>query len=107
MRDFTDDTLQAVADRFKVLAEPNRLRILDALREDEKTVTELADELGLGQANVSRHLALLRRHGMVARRKEGVRRPYRILDRGIFELCELMCASMEEELEERRRDLQG
>lgn len=107
MRDFSEETLEAVAARFKVLAEPNRLRILNALRGDEKTVTELSEALGLGQANVSRHLALLRRHGMVARRKEGVRRPYRILDRGIFELCELVCARMEEELEERRRDLRG
>ena len=107
MREFSDETLEAIAVRFKVLSEPSRLRILNALREDEKTVTDLVEELGLGQANVSRHLALLRRHGMVARRKEGVRRPYRIVDGGVFELCELMCDRLEEDLEERRRALDG
>lgn len=105
MRDFTDETLQAIADRFKALGEASRLRILNALRKGEKTVTELVEELEMGQANVSRHLSLLRRHGMVARRKEGARRPYRIADPDIFELCELMCGRLEEELEERRRAL--
>lgn len=107
MRDFSDATLDAIAGRFKVLSEPTRLRILDALRDGEKTVTELVEELGLGQANVSRHLALLRRHDMVARRKDGTRRPYRIADPGVFELCDLVCGRIEEDLEERRRTLGG
>lgn len=107
MREFTDETLEAIAARFKVLAEPSRLRILNALRDGEKTVSELVEELDLGQANVSRHLGLLRRHGMVARRKEGTRRPYRITDPRVFELCDLMCGRLEEEIEERRRALGG
>ncbi len=107
MPDFSDATLEAIANRFKVLAEPTRLRLLDALRDGERTVTELAGALDLGQANVSRHLALLRRHGMVARRKEGVRRPYRIADPVVFELCDLMCGRIEEDLEDRRRAMGG
>lgn len=107
MRDFTDTTLEAVAGRFKVLAEPNRLRILNALRQGERTVNDLVEELDLGQANVSRHLSLLRRHGMVARRKEGIRRPYRIADPAVFELCNLMCGRIEADLEERRRAMGG
>lgn len=107
MREFTDATLEAIARRFKLLAEPSRLRILNVLRHGERTVTELVDELGLGQANVSRHLSLLRRHGMVARRKEGIRRPYRIDDPVVFELCDLMCGRIEEDLEEQRRAMGG
>lgn len=107
MRDFTDETLEAIAARFKALAEPSRLRILNALREGEKTVTELVEELEMGQANVSRHLSRLRRHRMVARRKEGTRRPYRIADPDVFQLCELVCGRIESELEGRRRALGG
>lgn len=107
MREFTDATLEAIANRFKVLAEPSRLRILHALREGERTVSELVEELELGQANVSRHLGVLRRHGMVARRKEGTRRPYCIADDGIFEICDLMCGRLEQELEARRRALEA
>lgn len=107
MRDFTDATLEAIAGRFKVLGEPSRLRILNALRQGERTVNELVEELDLGQANVSRHLSLLRRHGMVARRREGIRRPYRIADPAVFELCDLMCGRIEADLEERRRAMGG
>jgi DNA-binding transcriptional ArsR family regulator len=102
-RDFTPQLLEQVADRFKVLAEPLRLQLLNALREQEHTVTELVEATGAGQANVSRHLALLHRHGLVSRRKEGLHVFYRIADPRIFELCELVCGSVEEDLAGRLR----
>jgi len=105
MRTFTDETLRLVAERFKVLAEPMRLRILNALRYGELTVTELVERTGATQANVSRHLALLHSFGMVARRKEGLHVYYRISDPVVFDLCELVCARLETELEDTRRTL--
>jgi DNA-binding transcriptional ArsR family regulator len=104
-REFSPEILAQVADRFKVLAEPLRLQLLNALRDRERTVTELVGETGAGQANVSRHLALLFRNGLVGRRKEGLHVYYRITDPGIFELCELVCGSLEQDLAERLRSL--
>jgi len=106
-RSFSDETLEMVATRFKVLAEPTRLRILDALRDGPRTVGGLVEEIDAGQANVSKHLAVLRRHHLVARRKEGVRSFYSIAEPAVFELCDLVCDSLERELEARRRALRG
>lgn len=104
-RTFSDEALELLAARFKVLAEPMRLKLLNALRDGEKTVTELVEQTGAGQANVSKHLGLLYRHRLVARRKEGLKVYYRIADPSIFELCELVCDSLEAELEARREAL--
>jgi DNA-binding transcriptional ArsR family regulator len=99
--------LELIAGRFKVLAEPLRLRLLNALRDGERTVTELMQETGAGQANVSRHLALMYRHGMVDRRKEGLHVYYRITDPAVFELCELVCGSLENEYQDTLKRLTG
>ncbi len=106
-RVFTDRALELIATRFKVLAEPMRLRILNALREGEKGVTVLVNEMGAGQANISKHLGLLHRHRMVTRRKDGLNVYYRIADPSILELCELVCSSLESELDAKRAALLG
>lgn len=106
-RTFTPRTLELVADRFKVLGEPTRLRLLDALRGRERTVGELVEMVETSQANVSKHLGILRRHHMVRRRKEGVHTHYSIADPVIFEICDLVCDAMEERLEARREELGG
>jgi ArsR family transcriptional regulator len=106
-RTFTPRTLEMVADRFKVLGEPTRLRLLDALREGERTVGELVDMVETSQANVSKHLGILRRHHMVRRRKEGVHTHYSIADPAIFDICDLVCAGIEERLDARREELGG
>ena len=66
---------------------------------------ELVTITGAGQANVSKHLGLLHRHRIVGRRKDGLNVYYRITDPAIFEICELMCTSLESELEVDRRAL--
>ena len=83
--------LGQLADRFKALAEPNRLAILSTLHRGELTVGALVQETGLGQANVSRHLDVLRRYGFVERRKDGLNAFYRIADREVFGICDIMC----------------
>lgn len=105
-RSFGPRTLEMVAERFRVLGEPTRLRILDALRDGEKTVTELVERLETGQANVSGHLSVLRRHGMVRRRKDGVHALYAIDDPVVFRLCDLVCDGLESELAARREALE-
>lgn len=103
----TPELLELVAERFKALAEPARLRILNALREGEMTVTEVMAATGLGQANVSKHLQLLTTVGFVARRKEGLYVHYRLADEEVFQLCDLMCGRLAREAEERDRVLSG
>lgn len=101
----TSQQLELVADRFKVLAEPARLQLLQALMPGERAVGELVQLTGLSQANVSKHLQLLLGHGLVARRKEGVFVYYHLADESVFQLCELVCSHLETSTRERQRRL--
>jgi DNA-binding transcriptional ArsR family regulator len=93
-----EDLAELIARRFRALGEPLRVRILDLLREQELSVTALADQLDAGQQNVSKHLAVLVDAGMLARRKDGTHAYYRIADEGVFALCEQVCGSLQAQL---------
>lgn len=95
--------LDLIADRFKVLSESARLRILDLLRNDAMTVTELVEATGLGQANLSKHLQVLHAHGFVKRSKEGQFTRYAVAGRDVFRLCDIMCGRLETEATARRK----
>jgi DNA-binding transcriptional ArsR family regulator len=101
----TPELIELVAERFKALAEPARLQILNALRAREMTVTELVEGTGLGQANVSKHLQSLYAAGFVDRRKDGLFTHYSLADRDVFKLCDIMCGRLEQELAGRRKAL--
>lgn len=101
--DMSPELLDLIAGRFKVLAEPGRLAILNALRDGEQTVTALQDETGLGQANLSKHLQLLYAAGFVKRRKHGLFTYYAVSDRAVFKLCDIMCGRLETESAARRK----
>ncbi|MBY0497919.1 MAG: metalloregulator ArsR/SmtB family transcription factor [Cyanobacteria bacterium] len=88
------DTLEAVANRFKVLAEPARLQILNELRAKPSNVTELIAATGLNQANLSKHLQLLYTHGFVMRKRDGLFVVYALADPSVFALCDIMCAQL-------------
>jgi len=105
MIELTDSTADAIAERFRALAEPMRLRLLNALRHREYTVGELAERTGGGQANVSKHLQVLHTQGFVARRKEGTTAFYRIIDPAVFSMCEMVCGRLADDLDRRRRAL--
>ncbi len=94
-----------VAHRFAVLAEPMRLRVLKALFDGEKNVTHLVEALGGTQSNVSRHLQTLTAAGILERRKEGLEVYYSIADRSIYNLCELVCGSLEKQLAKQAKAL--
>ena len=93
----TPEMMALVAERFKALGEPARLRLLNALRAGERTVSELMEDTGLSQANVSKHLQLLRSLGFVTRRKEGLYVRYALADEDVFALCDLMCGRLAKE----------
>ena len=103
----TPELLELVAERFKALAEPARLGILNALRDREMTVSDLMEATGLGQANTSKHLQLLHSLGFVERRKEGLYVHYRLADPDVFQLCDIMCGRLVKEADLRSRLLVG
>ncbi len=85
-----------VAGRFRALSDPTRLRILSTLMQGESSVQDLVHTTGLEQSNVSRHLSVLRREGVVERRSEGNRAVYSINDPTVVQLCEIVCGGLEE-----------
>ncbi len=92
--------VELIAERFRVLGEPTRIRLLDALRDAPATVGALQQATGTSQQNVSKHLGVLLRSGMVRRRKEGNYSVYAIADEGVFALCEQVCGGMRRQLDD-------
>lgn len=88
--------MEQVAQYFQALAEPTRLKILNVLRSGEKNVGEIQEACGNATttANISRHLATLAKHGLVARQSRGTSVYYRIADEGIYQLCDIVCGSI-------------
>ncbi|HEY9615526.1 MAG TPA: metalloregulator ArsR/SmtB family transcription factor [Microcoleaceae cyanobacterium] len=84
---FNPGELEVLASRFKILAEPTRLQILGALCNQERSVQEICDRTGLLQGNVSKHLRLMKDAGVVACRRSGVWRYYRVVDTDLLALC--------------------
>ena len=94
--------IELVAQRFRVLGEPMRIKLLDRLREGDATVVELQESLGASQQNVSKHLGILLAAGMVARTKQGNHSRYSISDPSVFDLCDQVCGGVRRQL----RDLE-
>lgn len=103
----SDKMTQLVARRFRMLGEPFRLRILQALELGERTVGELVAALDGNQPNVSKHLHMLHEAGIISRRREGNSIYYGIADPMIFKLCDLVCRSATEKAREDFNDLQA
>ncbi|MEX1317479.1 MAG: metalloregulator ArsR/SmtB family transcription factor [Synechococcaceae cyanobacterium] len=78
--------MDALAEYFKVFSEPNRLAVLDSLRQGPLNVTAVVERTGLSQALVSKHLKLLTIAGVVKRRPEGSLVFYEVIDKGVFRL---------------------
>jgi ArsR family transcriptional regulator len=106
-KNLTPEARALIAARFRVLSEPMRLGILHVLGDGEMTVTQLIEALDAGQSNVSKHLGVLLDAGVVARRKEGLNAYYSIADESIFQLCELVCSSIDERLAAQRKAVVG
>jgi ArsR family transcriptional regulator len=106
-REMSDMALEMIATRFRALSEPMRLRLLNQLMQGERSVGQLVETTKSSQANVSKHLAVLRDAGLIAMRKEGVSSFYRINDPLVHELCELMCSRLRREMESQNKALAG
>lgn len=104
---YTTALLERIAGRFRMLGDPTRLAILNALREGELSVSAIVDATGATQANVSKHLALLHRERLVSRRKEGLNVFYTIADPELFTLCDSVCDALEKEMERAHAEVAG
>jgi DNA-binding transcriptional ArsR family regulator len=91
----SEEQLEQVALRFRLLGEPMRLRILQAVCHKPRTVNEVVKAVGATQANVSKHLALLAGAGILARRKEGQSVYYGMKDQLAMKLCALVHKHLE------------
>jgi len=90
-----DALVDAVARRLRLLGDPTRLRLLNALRaHGELSVQALMDETGLKQANVSKHLGMLAREGLVARRAVGTHAYYSVAEASITGVTLLVVSSL-------------
>ena len=101
-----DEALGLIAGKFRALSEPMRLKLLNCLMQGERTVGELVGETGGGQANVSKHLSILRDAGMVGMRKKGTSTLCAISDPDVFQLCELMCVRLRKDFESKSKALE-
>jgi DNA-binding transcriptional ArsR family regulator len=95
-----DALVELIAQRFRLLGEASRIKLLDALRDGPATVTELQAATGASQQNVSKHLGMLVDSGMVRRVKDGNRAYFSIADRSLLKLCEQVCGSLRRQVAE-------
>lgn len=95
-----DPLVDVIAQRFKVLGEPMRIKLLSALQTGPLTVRELQNATGASQQNVSKHLGVLLAANIVGRSKEGNFARYSITDDLVFELCDLVCGGLKQQVAE-------
>lgn len=98
MNALDDQSLDQVAHYFRALAEPLRLKLLNALRDGSMNVSDLTSAVGSSQANVSKHLAVLAKAGLVVRRSRGTSAYYEIGDGRTYQLCDLVCGQIADRL---------
>lgn len=99
--------VELIAQRFRVIGEPMRIRLLDALRDGPLTINELTEALGASQQNVSKHVGVLAQAGIVGREKDGNHVRCFIADESVVELCELVCGGLRQQVAELDQLLSG
>jgi DNA-binding transcriptional ArsR family regulator len=104
----SDELLNRIAEVLKAMADPTRLTILHCIHHGEQCVSDILEVVGGSQANVSKHLSVLKRAGLVDCRRSGLNVFYRIIDEGVFTICRNVCDSLELRLDrEHRTVLEG
>lgn len=97
-----DAVFDSVAAYFSVLSEPTRLKIMHAVCDAELSVTQIAEATGATQTNISRHLGLMYRNGVLARRREGNQIFYRVADETMVDLCRSVCNRIATTIDDQR-----
>src|SRR5450755_1785908 len=94
-----DQVFDSVAELFAVLSTPIRLKIISAVCDGEKNVSQLLAEIDTTQPNMSQHLGTLYRCGVLAKRREGTQMYYRLQSKRVSTLCRAVCAQVAIELD--------
>ena len=94
-----DQVFDSVAELFAVLSTPIRLKIISAVCNGEKNVSELLAQIDTTQPNMSQHLSMLYRSGVLAKRREGTQMYYRVQSERVATLCRAVCTQVAIELE--------
>ena len=97
---FRPELIGKVVERLRALADESRILLLMRLRQGQCNVNTLTQELGIAQASVSKHLAVLKRVGLVEASRHGTQAIYRIHDETVFGLCQIVCDGVARHLEE-------
>ena len=92
---FSENEIHDLANKFKILSEPSRLKILRLLFGGEKCVTDIIEATGLMQANVSKQLKVLQMNNLLGCRPQGLKRYYRVTDTTVKQICDLLCNTSE------------
>jgi DNA-binding transcriptional ArsR family regulator len=103
----SDAQVEEVVRLFGILADASRLKLLRALMAEPLTVSELVEATGMKQGNVSKHLGVMLTARFVAREREGNFVRYSLADPKLHDLCELMCARIEQDARQRAKELTG
>ena len=101
----SNEVLDLIAQQFRVLSDPMRLKVLRCLQEGEHTVSQLVLITESSQPNISKHLTVLGNAGFVSRRQEGNLAIFSLSAPFVFDLCDIVCNSMVEELEAKKEKL--
>ncbi len=101
----SDELLTRIAEVLKAMADPTRLKILHSLHNGERCVSDILSVVGGSQANVSKHLSVLKRAGLVDSRRDGLNVFYRIIDEGVFTICRNVCDSIELRVDREHRTI--
>lgn len=101
-----EQLVELVAQRFRAMGEPMRVRILDALRDGPATAQDLTARLGTSPQNISKHLGVLRAAGLVRRERDGAAVLHEIADPTVLNICEEVCGSLTREVRELGRLLE-
>lgn len=97
------DQNEARAEILKAIAQPTRLKIIDFLKDGEKCVCEIFPAIDQEQSNTSRHLNFMQSHGILARRKEGVKIYYVVKHPEVFQIAEIAGRIYDQETDHRTR----
>ena len=97
-----DAVFDSVAAYFSVLSEPTRLKIMHAVCDEERSVSQIVEATGATQTNVSRHLNLMYRSGVLSRRRDGNQILYRVADATMVELCRTVCNRIATTIDDQR-----
>ena len=96
-----------VIERFRALSDESRIRLLIRLQDGPANVSTLQGELGIAQASVSKHLAILKQVGLVAVKRVGTQSVYEIADQSVFEMCRIVCDGVARQVREDQAVLQS